>query len=88
MRASAFYCRKKQFVHEREKMNTQQLKGNWQIFTGKVKEQWGKLTDDDVAVAEGKLEQLAGNLAARYGIAQEEAQRRLEKIKNDCGCHN
>lgn len=69
-------------------MNTQQIKGNWQIFTGKVKEQWGKLTDDDVTVAEGQLEQLAGNLAARYGIAKEEAQRRLDKLKNDCGCNN
>jgi uncharacterized protein YjbJ (UPF0337 family) len=69
-------------------MNTEQVKGNWQIFKGKVREQWGKLTDDDVDVAEGKLEQLAGNLAVRYGIAKEEAKKRLEKISTDCSCNN
>ena len=66
-------------------MNTEQLKGNWQIFKGKVKEQWGKLTDDDVDVAEGKLDQLAGKVAVKYGIAKEEIQKKLESIHKDCG---
>ena len=65
-------------------MNTEQVKGNWKIFMGKVKEQWGKLTDDDVDVAEGKLDQLAGKVAVRYGIAKEEAQKKLDKMCNDC----
>ncbi len=65
-------------------MNKEQVKGNWQIFKGKVKEQWGKLTDDDVDVAEGKLDQLAGKVAVKYGIAKEEAHKKLEKLSNDC----
>ena len=65
-------------------MNTDQLKGNWQIFKGKVKEQWGKLTDDDMNVAEGKLDQLAGRVAVRYGIAKEEAHKQLEQLCDKC----
>lgn len=65
-------------------MNTEQLKGNWQVFKGKVKEQWGKLTDDDFDVAEGKLDQLAGKMAIKYGIAKEEAMQRLNKSCDEC----
>jgi uncharacterized protein YjbJ (UPF0337 family) len=65
-------------------MNTEQLKGNWMVFKGKVKEQWGKLTDDDLDVADGKLEQLAGKMAVRYGIAKEEAMKRLNKTCDEC----
>lgn len=65
-------------------MNTEQLKGNWQVFKGKVKEQWGKLTDDDLDVVDGKLEQLAGKMAIRYGIAKEEAMKQLNKTCDEC----
>lgn len=65
-------------------MNRDQLQGNWQIFKGKVKEQWGRLTEDDLNITEGKLEQLAGQVAVRYGIAREEAQKKLEKLRNEC----
>jgi uncharacterized protein YjbJ (UPF0337 family) len=68
-------------------MNTEQLKGDWHIFKGKVREKWGQLTDDDVNVAEGKLEQLAGTMAQKYGIAKEEAQKRLEQLHSDCSCN-
>jgi uncharacterized protein YjbJ (UPF0337 family) len=67
-------------------MNTEQVKGNWQIFKGKIKEQWGKLTDDDLNVAEGQFDQLAGKIAVKYGLAKEEATKRLEKLHTDCGC--
>ena len=65
-------------------MNTDQVKGNWQIFKGKVREQWGKLTDDDVNVAEGRIEQIAGKVAVKYGIAKEEAHKKLEQMSKDC----
>lgn len=68
-------------------MNTDTMKGNWMIFKGKVKEQWGKLTDDDLQVAEGKVDQLAGKIAAHYGMAKEEAQRKLDAMSKECGCH-
>lgn len=65
-------------------MNAEQIKGNWQILKGKVKEQWGKLTDDEFDVAEGKIEQLAGNIAVKYGIAKEEAYKKLKAMEDSC----
>ena len=46
-------------------MNTDQLKGNWKQIVGKAKEQWGKLTDQDWQVVEGKRDQLVGRIQAR-----------------------
>jgi uncharacterized protein YjbJ (UPF0337 family) len=48
-------------------MNWDQIAGNWTQFTGKVKEKWGQLTDDDLTEIAGKRDQLAGKLQARYG---------------------
>ena len=59
-------------------MNENTVKGNWLQFKGKVKEQWGKLTDDDLVEIAGKRDQLAGKIQARYGIAKEEAERQLD----------
>ena len=58
-------------------MNTDQLKGNWKQIVGKGKEKWGKLTDNDWQVVEGKRDQLVGRIQERYGIAREEAERQL-----------
>jgi uncharacterized protein YjbJ (UPF0337 family) len=55
-------------------MNSDQFAGNWKQLKGKVKEQWGKLTDDDVTVIEGKRDQLVGRVQERYGIAKEKAE--------------
>lgn len=43
-------------------LNEDRISGNWKQFKGKVKEQWGKLTDDDMDVAEGKRDQLVGRI--------------------------
>ena len=59
-------------------MNENTVKGNWLQFKGKVKEQWGKLTDDDFDVAAGKRDQLAGRVQERYGIAKDEAERQVD----------
>lgn len=58
-------------------MNEDTIKGNWKQFTGKIKEQWGKLTDDDLDVAAGKRDQLAGRIQERYGVAKDEADRQI-----------
>ena len=58
-------------------MNTDQLKGNWKQVVGKAKEKWGKLTDNDWQVVEGKRDQLVGRIQERYGIAREEAERQV-----------
>jgi uncharacterized protein YjbJ (UPF0337 family) len=58
-------------------MNWDQIKGNWTQFQGKVKEKWGKLTDDDLTTIGGKRDQLAGKLQERYGYAKERAEQEL-----------
>jgi uncharacterized protein YjbJ (UPF0337 family) len=59
-------------------MNEDTLKGQWTQFKGRVREQWGKLTDDDVARIEGNSEQLIGRLQERYGWAKEDAKREVD----------
>ncbi|SFE51809.1 CsbD family protein [Paracidovorax wautersii] len=59
-------------------MNEDTLKGNWKQFTGKIKEQWGKLTDDDLDVAAGKRDQLLGRLQERHGLAKDAAEKELK----------
>ena len=59
-------------------MNEDTLKGQWTQNKGRVREQWGKLTDDDITRIEGKSEQLVGRLQERYGWAKEDAQREVD----------
>jgi uncharacterized protein YjbJ (UPF0337 family) len=58
-------------------MNWDQIQGNWKQVTGKAKEQWGKLTDDDLDVIAGRRDQLAGKIQERYGVAKDEAESQL-----------
>ena len=60
-------------------MNKDTLEGNWKQLKGKAKEQWGKLTDDDLDVIDGKREQLAGRIQERYGVTREEAEKQVEQ---------
>ena len=62
-------------------MNSDRTAGNWKQVKGKIKEQWGKLTDDEVDQLEGKGDQLAGKLQERYGIGREEAERQAEEFR-------
>lgn len=59
-------------------MNRDQMEGNWKQFTGKVKEQWGKITDDDLDVINGKREQLEGKIQERYGKSKDEAKKDVD----------
>ena len=59
-------------------MNWDQIAGNWKQFKGTVKEKWGKLTDDDLEVIEGKKDQLVGRLQERYGYTKEQAEKELK----------
>ena len=60
-------------------MNSDELKGKWKELSGKAKEQWGELTDDDIAEARGEREQLAGKIQQRYGKSKEEAEREVDE---------
>jgi uncharacterized protein YjbJ (UPF0337 family) len=59
-------------------MNWNQVQGDWKQFRGKVKEQWGKLTDDELDQIAGKRDILTGKIQKKYGIAQEEAEKQVK----------
>lgn len=59
-------------------MNWDRIQGNWKQFKGEVKANWGKLTDDQLDVAEGRREQLAGSIQEAYGVTKEAAERQLD----------
>ena len=59
-------------------MNEDTLKGQWSQLKGTVREQWGKLTNDDLDQIQGRQEQLVGKIQERYGIARDEAKRQVE----------
>jgi uncharacterized protein YjbJ (UPF0337 family) len=65
-------------------MNEDRIRGNWLQFKGKIKEKWGKLTDDDLDVIEGREEQLIGKLQERYGMAKQEAEKQFKEFIDAC----
>lgn len=58
-------------------MNWDRIEGNWKQAKGKVKEQWGKLTDSDLDNIAGKRDQLVGKIQNSYGIGKDEAEKQL-----------
>ena len=63
-------------------MNWDGIQGNWKQFTGKIKEQWGELTDDQIDQIAGKRDQLSGKLQESYGITKDEAERQIRTFEN------
>ncbi|MFP4270503.1 MAG: CsbD family protein, partial [Alphaproteobacteria bacterium] len=59
--------------------NWDQVAGNWKQLTGRARQQWAKLTDDDVSQINGKREQLVGRIQERYGVEREEADRQVSE---------
>ena len=66
-------------------MNWIQVEGNWTQFKGKVKEQWGRLTDDQLDVIAGRRDQLVGRIQEAYGIGREEAERQIRNFESRNG---
>jgi uncharacterized protein YjbJ (UPF0337 family) len=58
-------------------MNWDRIEGNWKQLRGRVREQWGELTDDDLDRIGGKREQLIGRIQEQYGLSKDEADRRV-----------
>ena len=58
-------------------MNQDRIQGRWKQIKGKVKEQWGRLTDDDLDVIAGRRDQLLGRIQQRHGVAKDEANRQV-----------
>lgn len=65
-------------------MNWDSIEGQWKQFKGKVREQWGKLTDDELDIVAGKRDQLAGLIQKKYGVAKEEAERQVDQFASTC----
>lgn len=61
-------------------MNWDRIEGGWTQFTGRVKEQWGKLTDDDMTEIAGKRDVLIGKIQQKYGVAKDEAERQIDRF--------
>ena len=59
-------------------MNWDTIAGNWKQLQGKARQQWGKLTDDDLELVKGKRDELAGRIQERYGVAKDEAERQID----------
>ena len=59
-------------------MNWDQIEGKWTQMKGSAKEQWGKLTDDELDQVAGKRDQLVGKVQEKYGILKEEAEREVD----------
>jgi len=59
-------------------MDWNRVEGNWKQMKGKVREQWGRLTDDDLDQINGRREQLEGKLQERYGLAKDRARRDID----------
>lgn len=62
-------------------MNKDTFEGNWKQFKGKVKEEWGKLTDDDLDIIDGRREQLVGRLQERYGLEKSAAEKQIKEFE-------
>jgi len=62
-------------------MSWNRIEGNWKQFKGKVKEAWGELTDDELDQIAGKRDVLLGKIQEKYGIAQDEADKRIKDFE-------
>jgi uncharacterized protein YjbJ (UPF0337 family) len=67
-------------------MNTLEIKGDWNIAKGKLKQKWAKLTDDDVQYVEGKHAELVGRIQKRTGETREAVEKAIKVASADCGC--
>jgi uncharacterized protein YjbJ (UPF0337 family) len=60
-------------------MDWNRVEGNWKQLKGKIKEQWGHLTDDDLEKIAGKREQLEGKIQERYGLEKDVAKKNVDE---------
>lgn len=61
-------------------MNWDQIKGNWTEFKGKIRQEYGDLTDDEVEQAKGSEEELIGLIQKKYGKSREDAKHEIDKL--------
>jgi uncharacterized protein YjbJ (UPF0337 family) len=64
--------------YKETRMDWNRVEGNWKQVKGQVKEKWGKLTDDDLDVINGRRDQLEGKIQQRYGFAKDQAKKDID----------
>lgn len=65
-------------------MNWDSVQGSWKELKGKVREKWGRLTDDEIDVIAGRRDQLEGTIQRVYGKTKDEAKRDVNDFCNTC----
>jgi uncharacterized protein YjbJ (UPF0337 family) len=63
-------------------MNTDIIQGKWKQLSGQIKQEWGKLTNNDLDVIEGNRDYLVGKLQERYGIARDQAREQVRQFES------
>jgi uncharacterized protein YjbJ (UPF0337 family) len=71
---------------KRTHMNTLEIKGDWKIATGKLKQKWAQLTDDDLQYVEGKQQELVGRIQKRTGQTREAVEKAIKEASDSCCC--
>lgn len=66
-------------------MNTLQVKGDWNIVKGKLKQKYAQLTDDDLRYVEGKEDELVGRIQKRTGKTKEDVEKAINDGCGSCG---
>jgi len=61
-------------------MNDDIIKGKWKELKGKVKQHWGKFTDDEVTQMKGSYEELEGHLQTKYGFQKDAAKQEIDSF--------
>ena len=67
-------------------MNTLEIKGDWNITKGKLKQKWAKLTDNDLRYSEGQQEELVGRIQKVTGETREADEGASKEYASACGC--
>lgn len=67
-------------------MNKDTVEGKWHEYAGKIKEKWGKLTDDDLTELKGKKEALSGKLQTYYGYSKDQVKKEVDDFEESCKC--
>ncbi len=65
-------------------MNTLEIKGDWNILKGKMKQKWSALTDDDLKYSEGQTDELIGRIQKRTGETREAIQKSVDEFRKSC----
>ena len=68
-------------------MTTLELKGDWNITKGKLKQKWARLTDNDLRYVAGQEEELLGRIQKATGETREAVEKAIKESNPDCGCH-